>query len=211
MKGALAAITLAAASLLLSGARRTPEGLPFYQTAERTPEWIAAGTREYARIHRVAAFSLTDQDGTVVDTATVAGKIYVASFFFASCRDLCPKLQVNLARVQAAFRDDDRVLILSHSVSPETDDVAALQHYAAINGVISEKWHLLRGPAAEISRLARASYFAQLPDSVNGVAVRLRHSETFVLVDAQRRVRGVYDGSLAYDTERLIADIHALR
>jgi len=185
--------------------------LPFYQTVDRTPEWISPGTTAYSRIHRVADFALIDQDGTTVTAADVAGRIYVASFFYSECQQLCPRLQTNLAKVQAAFRDDDGVLILSHTVAPEHDNGEVLRRYARANGVIHEKWRLLTGSAAEIASLERESYFAQLPDSVNGAAVRLLHSETFVLVDAQRRVRGVYDGSLAYDTERLIADIHALR
>jgi protein SCO1/2 len=185
--------------------------LPFYQSSDRTPEWITPGTAAYARIHRVADFALTDQDGATVTGADVAGKIYVASFFYTSCRDLCPRLRSNLARVQAAFRDDDRVLILSHTVAPEHDDTAMLRRYARANGVIQGKWHLLTGPPGVISRLESDSYFAQLPDSVNGEPVRALHSETFVLVDTQGRVRGVYDGSLAYDTERLIADIHTLK
>jgi protein SCO1/2 len=197
--------------LTLGATWRRPEALPFYQTRDRTPEWIAAGSAAYAHIHRVADFALVDQDGVAVTSGDVAGKVYVASFFFTACRQLCPKLQSNLARVQDAFRDDTDVVILSHTVTPETDDTAKLRQYALANGIIRGKWHLLTGPAAEINRLARDSYFAQLPDSVDGAPTPLLHSETLVLVDAQRRVRGVYDGSQMFDVERLIADIHALR
>jgi protein SCO1/2 len=211
MQVVLVNVAIAVAIGVVATRVRRPDALPFYQSADRTPEWITPGTDAYARIHRVADFALTDQDGMTVTGAEMAGKIYVASFFYTACQQLCPTLRSNLARVQAAFRDDDRVLILSHSVAPEHDDTAALRRYAGANGMIRGKWHLLTGPAAEISRLERESYFAQLPDSVNGEPVRSLHSETFVLVDAQGRVRGVYDGSLAYDTERLIGDIHTLK
>ena len=196
--------------VLLAGCRQ-PAGLPFYQTVEKTPEWIAAGTAEYLRIHRVAEFALVDQDGAEISGASVAGKVYVASFFFTTCQQLCPKLQSNLAKVQEAFRNDSGVLILSHSVQAGHDDTATLRRYARANGIVRGKWHLLTGPAETITALARDSYFAQLPDSINGTPTPGVHSETFVLVDGQRRVRGVYDGSLMYDVERLIADIHALR
>ena len=196
--------------LLLAGCRH-PSGLPFYQTAEKTPEWITAGTPEFASIHHVADFALVDQDGAEVTGASVAGKVYVASFFFTTCQQLCPKLQSNLAKVQEAFRNDSAVLILSHTVQAEHDDTATLRRYARANGIVPGKWHLLTGSAATITSLARDSYFAQLPDSINGAPTPGLHSETFVLVDGQRRVRGVYDGSLMYDVERLIADIHALR
>jgi protein SCO1/2 len=201
---------LAVAAAIIAATHHHPDALPFYQTADRTPEWIAPGTRAYTQIHRVADFALLDQDGETVTAADVAGKVYVASFFFTACQQLCPRLQSNLAKVQAAFHDDGRVLILSHTVAPERDDTAALQRYARANHVIRGKWHLLTGSGRVIAQLARASYFAQLPDSVDGVPTALRHSETFVLVDGQRRVRGVYDGSLAYDVDRLIADIGVL-
>lgn len=204
------AVLLAAAG---TGAarRRHADTLPFYQAADRTPEWITPGTAAWKGIHRVADFALTDQDGVTITANDVAGKIYVASFFYTGCKQLCPRLQSGLARVQQAFLDDSGVLILSHTVTPEVDNAAMLQRYARVNGIVRGKWHLLTGRAAEINDLARNSYFAQLPDSVNGVPTTLRHSELLVLVDGQRRVRGVYDGSLMFDVERLIADIHTLR
>lgn len=196
--------------VLLVGCHQ-PAALPFYQTADRTPEWITPGAPEFSRIHRVADFSLVDQDGAVVTGASLEGKVYVASFFFTTCLQLCPTLQTNLARVQDAFRADSGVLILSHTVAPAHDDTATLQRYARANGIVRGKWHLLTGSATTIAGLARDSYFAQLPDSINGAPTPALHSETFVLIDGQRRIRGVYDGSLPFDVERLIADIHALR
>ena len=190
---------------------RAADPLPFYQSSDKTPEWIGPDDERYPAIHQVADFSLTDQDGVTVTASSLSGKVYVASFFFTECRQLCPKLESNLAKVQQAFRDDAGVEILSHTVTPATDDTAALRRYARANRVISGKWHLLTGPAATIADLARRSYFAALPDTINGAALPLLHSETFVLVDGQRRVRGVYDGSLMYDVERLIADVHTLR
>ncbi len=196
--------------VLLAGCHNRA-ALPFYQTADRTPEWITPGAPEYSRIHRVTDFSLRDQDGVEVTGTSLEGKVYVASFFFTTCQQLCPTLRSNLAKVQEAFRADSNVLILSHTVAPERDDTATLQRYARANGIVRGQWHLLTGPATTIGGLARDSYFAQLPDSINGTATPALHSETFVLVDGQRRIRGVYDGSLMFDVERLIADIHALR
>jgi protein SCO1/2 len=208
MKGVL--MTRGVMLVLLAGCHK-PVGLPFYQTVDRTPEWITPGAPEFSRIHRVADFSLVDQDGAMVTGASLEGKVYVASFFFTTCQQLCPTLRSNLSKVQDAFRADSGVLILSHTVAPERDDTATLQRYARANGIVRGKWHLLTGSATTIAELARDSYFAQLPDSINGVPTPALHSETFVLVDSQRRIRGVYDGSLLFDVERLIADIHALR
>lgn len=207
----LGLIIVAVFSRLTTHDSRPTSRLPFYQSTAKTPEWITPGSAAWTEIHRVADFALTDQDGATVTSKDMDGKIYVASFFFTACRQLCPKLQSNLARVQQAFRDDSDVLILSHTVTPATDDAAMLQRYARVNGIVRGKWHLLTGPAAAINDLARNSYFAQPPDSVNGVPTPVLHSETLVLVDGQHRVRGVYDGSLMYDVERLIADIHTLK
>ncbi len=212
MRQILAGVVAVTIVVAMLGAKRRPvETLPFYQSGDKTPEWIAPGSEAYAQIHHVADFKLIDQDGPAVTQATVAGKIYVASFFFTTCRQLCPKLQSNLAKVQAAFRDDSNVLILSHTVAPETDDSAMLRRYASVNGIISGKWHLLTGPAVEIGRLARDSYFAQPPGSADGTPSPLLHSETLILVDQLGRVRGLYDGSVMFDVERLIEDIHTLR
>jgi protein SCO1/2 len=205
-----------AALLLLGGAgamtRHSGDtGLPFYLDASRTPVWIAPDAPEYSTIHTVPDFSLIDQEGRIVSPATTAGKIYVASFFFTACRELCPKLQSNLARVQQAFRDDSNVMILTHSVTPGADDSATLRRYGRANNINSSRWRLLTGSPDLIRSLARDGYFAALPDTIDGVAKPLLHTETLVLVDAMRRIRGVYDGSLQYDVERLIADIQALR
>jgi protein SCO1/2 len=185
--------------------------LPFYRTAALTPEWIAASAPEYSSIHRVADFALLDQRGVPVTEDSVAGRVYVASFFYSDCRQLCPRLKSSLSRVQNAFRDSPDVLILSHTVFPEVDDTARLDAYAAANGVVASKWHLLTGRRDIIERLARESYFVELSDTTGNTQGRLLHTETLVLVDQERRIRGVYDGSVPFDVDRLIEDIRVLQ
>ena len=116
VSGAIGIVLTAAA--LLAATRPVREGLPFYQDATLTPEWVQLGRGDTTAIHRIGNFALTDQDGHRVTQGDVRGKVYVASFFFTECRQLCPKLRTNLALVQSAFRKDTGVMILSPHGEP---------------------------------------------------------------------------------------------
>ena len=183
--------------------------LPFYRNVEMTPEWIAASSEDYDGIHRVGDFSFVDQDGETVTEADFDGKIYVANFFFVHCAAICPTMRTNLAKVQEAFRDDAEVVLLSHTVMPETDTVPVLQNYATINDVISGKWHLVTGSREAVYTLARDAYFADLEADL--AEDNILHSENFFLVDQDRRIRGIYNGTLPLDVQRLIEDIATLK
>jgi protein SCO1/2 len=208
---AASVFALVAAVSAAAMARPRPGALPFYTGPDRTPRWIAPGSAAYAAIPRVQPFALTDQTGRTVTSADVAGKVYVASFFFTRCRQLCPTLGDGLYRVQQAFRDDPGVQILSHSVTPEEDDVPALARWARIHSASAGTWHLLTGGRAQIRRLAERSYFVELSDTTGNTDGALLHTETLVLVDGSGRVRGMYDGTLPMDVRQLIEDIRWLR
>jgi protein SCO1 len=183
--------------------------LPYYTDATLTPRWLYVRDAELA--HRVGDFHLVDARGKSVSRADVAGRVYVASFFYSECRTLCPNVRDQLSRVHAAFAGDTLVRILSHSVSPERDDPARLERYAMHNQVDGVQWRLLTGSRAELERLARDAYFVELSDTTGNTSGKLRHTETLLLVDAEGRLRGAYDGSLAYDVDQLIADMRVLR
>jgi len=200
------------AALSLGAARPNPRAraLPFYDDVSLTPRWPATpGERDSA--HRIGDFHLVDAAGQPVTQRDVEGRVYVASFFYTQCRTLCPDLRAQLARVHEAFAGDGGVMILSHSVMPEADLPSRLAHYAVRNGVDGRQWKLLTGTRAELVRLARDAYFVELADTSGNTAGRLRHTETLVLVDPDGHIRGVYDGSLAFDVTQLIADIRQLK
>ncbi|HTR79869.1 MAG TPA: SCO family protein [Gemmatimonadaceae bacterium] len=203
-----AAASLAAAALM--GARKAPSALPFFTETDLTPRWISPGSREYERIHRVADWTLTDQTGGRVSAADLDGTIYVAAFFFTTCRGFCPLVRSNLAAVARAFRDDSSIRILSHTVTPDVDNAGVLAAYAATNGIHAPQWRLLTGDAGTIAALAKASYFVQVADSAPSTPAGLLHSETLVLVDGDRRIRGLYDGTLRLEIDRLIDDVRVL-
>lgn len=187
------------------------KSLPFYTTADFTPRWIASTDTAYAGIHAIPDFHLIDQSGEPVTAKTVNNKIYVAGFFFTSCPGICKRLTNHLALVQQAYLTDPDVRILSHSVTPETDNVARLAQYASAHGVIGNKWLLLTGDRDSIYTLARKAYFADEDMGAQKSSSDFLHTENLLLIDRHRRIRGVYKGTSLKDVNNLIADIRVLK
>jgi len=185
--------------------------LPFFNQPDWTPEWIGETDSAYKNIHVIPSFSFLDQNGIVVDENLVNGKIYVANFFFTKCRNICPKMTNNMHLLQESFKDDTSILLLSHSVTPETDDVMVLNKYALDNKVDAAKWHLLTGDKKAIYGLAKQQYFAGDTVGYYQSGNEFLHTENFILVDQHRRIRGVYNGTLPVEINRIIEDIAILK
>ena len=190
-------------------ALKPKKSLPIFNPADVNPELVDSTVQYIRKYHKIPAFSFVNQNGKIITDKTYAGKIYVADFFFTTCGSICPKMTNNMALVQQAYLTESRVMFLSHTVFPEIDSVAVLKRYAQEKGVNDRKWNLVTGDKKEIYSLARKSYLAvklgkpsELYDMV--------HTENFILVDAQKRVRGFYDGTNKEEIERLIADIQLL-
>lgn len=160
--------------------------------------------------HTVQPFSFINQYHDTVSEKTINNKIYVADFFFATCQSICPKMSSQLVHVQNAFKDDNNVLILSHTVNPANDTVEVLNGYAQTYGAIKNKWHLLTGNKKTIYDMARYSYLVNALED-DGSAEGFLHSELFILVDAQKRIRGMYDGTDSVAVVKLISDIKLLK
>lgn len=198
--------------IIVFGCKGKPKelSLPFINQPDFSPEWIEKNDPAYSSIHRISAFSFTNQDGKAVTEKTVDGKIYVADFIFTRCGSICPKMTTNMALIQEKFKNNKEVLLLSHSVTPEMDSVPVLKKYAAAKGIISGKWHLLTGNENEIYSLAKKQYFAGDTIGYYQTGNEFLHTENFILVDKLRRIRGVYNGTLPVEAERLIGDINTL-
>lgn len=154
----------------------------------------------------VRPFSFVDQDSNIVTEETFAGKIYVTDFFFTSCPTICPKMKQQMLRLYEEFEDESDVALLSHSIDPERDTVARLKTYInKLGDINSEKWHLVTGNRDSIYSMARHYMIAAQKDDLapGGYA----HSGAFLLVDKNRQIRGIYDGTLPEDTDKLIEDI----
>jgi len=198
--------------LLIGGCRSNQmvDTLPFFNRPDFTPEWIDPNSSAYDSIHRIPPFRFLDQDSNWVTEQTVDGKIYVADFFFTTCKSICPRLTKNLGELQRRFNTNPNILFVSHSVLPDEDSVAVLKRYAQRNNIPSNQWHLLTGNRDSIYRLARREYFAG--DSVGYFQAgnEFLHTENFILLDRHRRIRGVYNGTLPVEVDRLEEDIRTL-
>lgn len=205
------AFSAIAAALIIAGYLiiRPADELPIYHPKQINPRlvdkdvWLAEGE------HRISDFALIDQRGDTITRASIAGRIIVADFFFTTCPTICPKMTKNLERVQQAYTGDRRLVILSHSVTPEMDSVPVLAAYAELHGADPRQWHLLTGDRKQIYALARRSYFACLDEGDGGLQDFV-HTENIVLVDTQGRLRGFYDGTNSKETDDLIRDIRKL-
>jgi len=153
---------------------------------------------------------LQNQNGELITQANYQEKIYVADFFFTTCPTICPIMTKNMAAVQEAFLNDPQVMLLSHSVTPQIDSVAQLKKYALEKGVKDQKWNLVTGDKKQIYRLARKSYLAVKEDG-NGGPYDMIHTENFILVDPEKRIRGFYDGTNPDEIQTLLEDIALLK
>lgn len=185
------------------------DALPIYHPAQLDPRLVDTSLKGAKGEHHIRDFRLIDQFGGNFTLADVGDRIIVADFFFTTCATICPKMSVQMERVQEAYKTDDRLLLLSHSVTPEIDSVPVIAAYAELHNADPDRWRFLTGDRRQIYALARKSYFAAMDEGDGGMDDFV-HTENFVLVDPQRRIRGFYDGTSAMDVDRLIGDIAKL-
>lgn len=184
--------------------------LPIYQPAMVSEELVDSTIQHQAKYHKIADFSLTNQNGETVTQENYKGKIYVADFFFTTCQTICPIMTDHMYQIQKEIISDDEVMLLSHSVTPKIDSVAQLKKYAKEKGVIDRKWNLVTGDKKQIYELARKSYLAVKTDG-NGDEYDMIHTENFMLIDKNRQIRGFYDGTNPEDIEKILEDIKILK
>ena len=200
--------------LVCAGCRQSNSmnDLPYYNTPDFTPVFIDRKSHVAEKIpHTISNFSFKDQHGETVSQKDIEGKIHVADFFFTSCGIICPKMTKHLKMVEKAFPNESDLILLSYSVTPWIDNVARLKKYSLANGIQSKNWHLLTGRKSEIYELARQSYFAEEELGYSKDSTEFLHTEHFLLVDKQKRIRGIYNGTLELEMQQLIADIKTLQ
>ncbi|WP_397364319.1 SCO family protein [Olleya sp. R77988] len=184
--------------------------LPIYQPAMVTTELVDSTIQHQKKYHKIANFSLTNQNGKTITQDHYKDKIYVADFFFTTCQTICPIMTDNMAIIQKEIKNDPEIMLLSHSVTPDIDTVDRLKKYAVKKGVIDTKWNLVTGDKGQIYRLARKSYLAVkdngMPDDYGMV-----HTENFMLIDKQKQIRGYYDGTKKEEITKLLNDIKKLK
>jgi protein SCO1/2 len=196
------------AVILAAGCRHQPERrLPYYNTSDFTPHFLASVPDDY---HHIPPFRLTTHTGATFTEKDMDGRICVADFFFSTCPGICPRMTNNMKVLQDTFLHDPRIQLISHSVTPEKDSVARLQAFATAHHVNAQKWVLLTGPKLVIYDLGRKYYFVEEDLGEKRDTSIFLHTENFVLTDKKRHIRGIYNGLSLPAIQNLIADIRAL-
>ena len=185
------------------------EVLPIYQPAEVNEKLVDSSIIHVAKYHKISDFKLTNQNGKEITQANYKDKIYVADFFFTTCQDICPVMTKNMYQLQEELKNDNQILLLSHTVIPEVDTVEQLKEYAIENNVDDSKWNLVTGDKKQIYELARKSYLAVEDSNFN--EYDMIHTENFMLIDKEKQIRGFYDGTNSEDINRLLKDIEILK
>lgn len=184
--------------------------LPVYNPSDVNPRLVDKSLFHITKDHKIADFSLLNQNGKTVTEKDYEDKIYVADFFFTRCQTICPIMTNNMAKIQHEFINDSSIMMLSHSVTPIMDSVPVLREYADHKNVIDGKWNVTTGNKKHIYELARKSYFAVV-DEGDGGDQDFMHTENFILVDKKRQIRGYYDGTNSEEIQQLILDIKVLQ
>jgi protein SCO1/2 len=184
--------------------------LKIYNPIDVNPRLVDASKKNIRKNHTIADFELINQNGDTITQEDYKNKIYIADFFFTRCQSICIRMAYHMGELQEYYKNDDDIMFLSHSVTPVMDSVSVLKSYAEEKGINDEKWNVTTGPKKHIYELARKSYFAAL-DEGDGGEQDFIHTEQFVLVDKERRIRGFYDGTKKEDMEKLKKDMVILK
>jgi protein SCO1/2 len=189
--------------------KKTPT-LPVYQPNMVNAELVDSTKQHIKKYHTIADFALLNQNGDTITQKEYENKIYIADFFFTTCPTICPIMTDNMIKLQEILKDQDDVLLLSHTVTPEIDSVPVLKAYAKKKGVNDAKWNMVTGDKQQIYDLARKSYLVAKYEPFDG-EYDMIHTENFVLVDTKRRIRGFYDGTNWEEMEELLRDLEILK
>ena len=204
------AVVSIAAILMFYNVLKPEEKLPIYQPNMVSFQLVDSTVQHVKRFHKIKDFSLVNQNGEKVTNENYRDKIYIADFFFTTCQGICPIMKENMIILQDEYKDDDQVYLLSHTVTPEIDTKEVLKKYSLEKGVIDSKWNLVTGDKKQIYNLASKSYLVA-EDIEESELFEMIHTENFVLVDPERRIRGFYDGTDQESMNALIYDIKVLK
>jgi protein SCO1/2 len=194
--------------VLLIGACKHKK-LPILGEPEIVTKIVDGKKTEVTEYPRIPDYAFVNQKNQTFTQKQMEGKIYVADFFFTTCPTICPVMKSNMLKVVERYKDNPEVGILSHTIDPEHDTPAVLKKYADDLGLNGDMWQFVTGDKEKIYDIGQKHYMVSAmadPDEPGGFI----HSGAFVLVDKDRYVRGIYDGTSKESTARLIADMAVL-
>jgi protein SCO1/2 len=174
---------------------------------------VDSSVQDIGRNHKIGAFRLLDQQNKIITDEVIEGKVFVAEYFFTTCGSICPIMNQQMQRVQAAFDGNSTFEILSFTVDPENDRPKQLLQYAKSHAYRAGQWHFITGKKEALYSLARTSFFVLKPAeaaNLGDAGSDFIHTNNFVLVDQNRHIRGYYDGTNPAEVDQLILDIEKL-
>jgi protein SCO1/2 len=162
-------------------------------------------------LNTVPHFAFYNQEGKMITDRDLAGKVYVAEYFFTTCRGICPKMNVNMKKVSEDYANEANFRILSYTVDPGTDSVGRMKHYADSLGADPQRWWFLTGRKDSLYHLARSGYLLDDPkNNATNINEQFIHTQFLALVDKSGRVRKIYDGLKNDELDELEKDITVL-
>lgn len=186
--------------------------LPYYNEPTFTPIFLSEEAEVKSKItHKIADFSFLNQDSILINQNSIEDKIHIANFIFTTCGSICPTMTKNLKIVNDSLKNYNDVVFLSYSVTPWIDNPSVLKSYKDYNEITNDNWHFLTGSKSSIYNLARQSYFAEEDLGFSKDSTEFLHTEHFILVDKDKRIRGIYNGTLQLEMEQLIKDVKILK
>ena len=183
--------------------------LPFIGESDVVKKMVDGKEVEEIIYPVIPAFSFLNQDAKTITEKSFDGKIYVADFFFTTCPTICPIMKKNMLKVYEAYHDNPDIGILSHSIDPGHDSVEVLKKYADDLGVKGNMWQFVTGDREKIYEIGEKHYLVSARADANEPGGYI-HSGHFVLIDKNKHIRGMYDGTKDEGTKQLIADIKVL-
>lgn len=164
--------------------------------------------------HEVRQFKFTDQRGRIITNDSVTGKVYVANFFFTSCKDVCVTMNRNVKRIYDALHQYPDFMILSHTVNPSTDSVPVLAKYAEQWNANPDQWLFLTGSKKELYHMARQTYMLSADNRKNNAADNdvsdFVHTQMLALIGRRGRIRGIFNSLKPSDIQKCIKDAKIL-
>jgi protein SCO1/2 len=195
---------------LAPACKKKSANLPYYNSADFTPIFISSEEAKKEITHTINDFSFKNQDNKLVTQKEIENKVHIASFIFTTCGSICPTMTTNLKRIETDHGTNSNVVMLSYSVTPWIDSVPVLKKYQEKHEIKTRNWHFLTGSKDEIYKLARNSYFAEENIGLQKDSSDFLHTEHIILVDRDKRIRGIYNGTLKLEIIQLSKDVDAL-
>ncbi len=189
------------------------KSLPIINPVDLVEEMVDSSLLRIGYGHTIGDFSFQDQNGNTISQVDVENKIYVVEYFFTTCATICPKMNLQMQRIQKAFKGNEDFKILSFTVNPEVDTVEQMKRYALSHEADDNQWHFLTGNKKDLYQLARTSFFILKPaeaQNLGDAGSDFIHTNNFVLIDRKKRIRGYYDGTSQKEVNQLIKDVELL-